>query len=370
MKRIVCYALFAAASMMGQQLKLAIVGLNHDHVWNQLPVTLKGDLVALVGVAETLKDRVERIEKEETTPQGGKRPAVPASLIHSDWKEMIDSTKPNIVWAYVETSRHAEIVRYCAPRGIHVIFEYPMSVTAADAREIQKLARQYKVQVLTNYQFWAWSAPYHAAKAVVDAGTIGPVYRLSGLLGHGGPGDYRQSTFLTWLESQDKNGGGAIIDFAGPLVAWALWVKGTPQSVFARVDHLRPSEFNGGVDDNSTIILNYKDGVAILEGTWDMPAAPTADNQIFGLKGGVVFGRNSAQLYTPNGGGRRGSTATPIDVHPLTPEQSGALAYMVDCITKHRDLEGMSGLDLNVRVVDVFEAARKSIADSRAVPIR
>jgi predicted dehydrogenase len=287
---------------------------------------------------------------------------------------MIDETKPNIVWAYVETSRHLEIVQYCAPRGINVMFEYPLSVTAQDAREIQKLAMQYHIRVLTNYQFWAWTAPTYAAKAAVDAGQIGPVYRLSGLLGHGGPGDFRQSTFLTWLMTPDKNGGGAIVDFGAPTIAWAIWLKGAPQSVYARVDHLRGDEFNG-VDDNSTVIMNYKDGVAIIEATWDMTAAPTASNQIFGLKGGLVIGRDGVDLYTrgpkpASGAGRGALVQTPLQVTPLPPEQSGALAYMVDRIKKSLPIDGMCSLDVNVPVVDVLEAARKSIKDSRAVDIR
>jgi predicted dehydrogenase len=373
MKKLLLYLSLSLCPLVAQQPRLAIVGLNHDHVWNELNPILKGDLVTLVGVAETLPDRVQRIEKEETVGQGGVRPAVPASLVSGDWKKMIDQTKPNIVWAYVETSRHLEIVQYCAPRGINVIFEYPLSVTVKDALEIQKLAAQYKVRVLTNYQFWAWTAPTYAAKAAVDAGQIGQVYRLSGLLGHGGPGDYRQSTFLTWLMSMDKNGGGAIVDFGAPSVAWAVWVKGPPQSVYARVDHLRPDEFNG-MDDNSTILMNYKDGVAIIEGTWDMTAAPTASNQIFGLKGGLVIGRDGVELYTRaprsgGGGGRAALVQTPLKVEPLAPELSGALAYMVDRVKRDLPIAGMCSLDVNVPVVEVLEAAQKSIKDARAVVI-
>src|SRR6185437_14233297 len=209
MKKLLLFFALAICPAIAQPPRLAIVGLNHDHVWNELNPVLKGDLVTLVGVAETIPDRVQRIEKEETTNQGAVRPAVPASLVFSDWKKMIDETKPNIVWAYVETSRHLEVVQYCAPRGINVMFEYPLSVTPQDALDIQKLANQYHIRVLTNYQFWAWTAPTYAAKEAVDSGKIGPVYRLSGLLGHGGPGDYRQSTFLSWLMTEDKNGGGA-----------------------------------------------------------------------------------------------------------------------------------------------------------------
>jgi len=371
MKTLALLVLLVTSPLFAQHPRLALVGLNHDHVWNHLNTILKSGLVDLVGVGETLPDRVQRIEKEETT-QAGVRPAVSPKLIFNDWKKMIDDTKPQIVWAFVETNRHLEVVQYCAPRGISVMFEYPLSVSYRDAVEIQKLARQHNIQVLTNYLTWSWSAPAFAAKAAVDAGKIGPVYRLSGLLGHGGPENFRESTFLTWLMSDEKNGGGALVDFAAPSVVWALWMKGAPESVYARVDHLRPQEFNG-VDDNSTIILNYKDGVAILEGTWDMPAAPTADNQIFGLAGGMTFSRNELQLYKrgpkPAGGGRGQLEVTKLPVPPLPPEGAGALAYMVDRLAKKQPLGDMVGLDINVQVVAVFEAARNSVKSARAIQL-
>ncbi len=265
MRSVLAYLLLLSWPVVAQQYKLALVGLNHDHVWPQLGAILKNDQVTLVGIAETIPDRIARAEREETNQQGVKRSALPASLIFGDWKKMIDATKPDIVWAFLETDRHLEVVEYCAPRGIHVMFEYPLAVKYADALRIQELARRYNTKLLTNYLYWSWTAPTYAAKAAVETGAIGRVYRLSGLLGHGGPGDYRNSTFLTWLMDVDKNGGGAGVDFGAPLVVWALWMKGLPQSVYARLDHLRPQEFNG-VDDNATYILNFKDGVAILEG--------------------------------------------------------------------------------------------------------
>ena len=163
MRRLLCCLALLSCPLVGQQYKLAIVGLNHDHVWPQLGGIMKGDLVTLVGVAETLPDRVARAEKEEAA-QGGTRPAVSPSLVFTDWKKMIDATKPDIVWAFLETSRHLEVVQYCAPRGINVTFEYPLAVTYRDALEIQALARRYNTLVLTN-NLGVWTAPIYVAKS-------------------------------------------------------------------------------------------------------------------------------------------------------------------------------------------------------------
>src|SRR5260370_23345336 len=110
----------------------------------------------------------------------------------------MDETKRDMVWAFTPTNGHVEVVRYCAPKGIHVIMEKPLAATLKEALEIQELARKYKILVLTNYGS-TWQAGQYAAKAAVDAGEVGPVWRLPGLQGNGGPGDPKKSCFSAWL---------------------------------------------------------------------------------------------------------------------------------------------------------------------------
>jgi predicted dehydrogenase len=81
------------------------------------------------------------------------------------------------------------------------------------------------------------------------------------------------------------NGGGALVDFGCYLVNWSLWLKGMPQSVYAVANHLKPELFPE-VEDNATIVLNFKDGVAILEATWDLPPAQRPVNGLFDVRMG------------------------------------------------------------------------------------
>ena len=72
---------------------------------------------------------------------------MPQSLIFSDWKKMIDETKPDIVWAFTPTNGHVDVVRYCAPKGIHVMMEKPLAATYKEALEMQALAKKYNTLV-------------------------------------------------------------------------------------------------------------------------------------------------------------------------------------------------------------------------------
>jgi scyllo-inositol 2-dehydrogenase (NADP+) len=135
---------------------------------------------------------------------------------------------------------HVDVVRYCAPRGIHVIVEKPLAATWNEALEIQALAQKHNILVLTNYGS-TWQASNHPVKAAVDAGEIGPVWRLHAVQGHGGPGDPRTSSFAAWLADPVQNGDGALIDFGCYLVNWSLWLKGKPESVYATANQPQTS---------------------------------------------------------------------------------------------------------------------------------
>jgi predicted dehydrogenase len=370
MRRVASLLCFLALPLAAQEYKIAVVSMLHAHVWLHLGTMLKGDKVKLVGVSETLPDLIGRATREDVIPQTQNvtRPGVPESLIFSDWKKMIDQTKPDIVWAFTPTNGHVDVVRYCAPKGIHVIMEKPLAATLDEAREIQALARKYNILVLTNYGT-TWQAGQYAAKAAIDAGEIGPVWRLHGMQGSGGPGDPKKSSFAAWLADPVQNGGGALMDFGCYLVLWSVGLKGMPESVYATAQHMKPETFPR-VEDNATIVLNYKDGVAILEASWDFPPAQRLGNEIYGTKGSIVGNAIRRPGAPASGGGGRGAQqGEPLAITPLPPERSEPIAYMVDRIRNKQPMDGASALDLHVSVQEVLEAAKISIQTGRAVPL-
>ena len=88
-------------------------------------------------------------------PKNGGAKDVP---FFDDYKKMLDETKPDIVWAFVENNRHLEILKECAPRHINVIYEKPLASTYKDALAMADLAKKYNVKVMCNYQMAWWPA--------------------------------------------------------------------------------------------------------------------------------------------------------------------------------------------------------------------
>ena len=335
----------------GAEHTIAIVGLVHSHVWGHLKGMIAGEQARLVGVAETEPELIAEAQKR----------GVSANLIFPDWKKMIDEQKPEIVWAFVENNRHLEIVQYCAPRKVHVLFEKPLASTFKDALAIRDLARKNGTYVMTNYQMAWWPANY-TAKDLADSGAIGKVWRLHGMVGHGGPGGPNglNKYFFNWLTDPVKNGGGALVDFGCYNALWSLWYLGRPETVYAQTNQLRPNEFPK-VDDNAVIILKYPQGEAILEGSWDLPYG-FQDLEVFGLGGGIHMSSSGVTLRKSDE-----KEAEKVPGKMLAPEASSPVAAMVHAIETKTEPQGLTSMDMNVQVVEILDAAKESIKTGKAV---
>ena len=65
-------------------------------------------------------------------------------IVFDTIEEMVEKTKPEAVNAFNSTYDHLETVRYCAPKGIHVMVEKPLAVSWDHAQEMVALAQKHK----------------------------------------------------------------------------------------------------------------------------------------------------------------------------------------------------------------------------------
>ena len=105
--KLLAAALLTSLPALAQPYKIAVIGLIHAHEGSYVPRMVRSEQVRLVGIAETIPELVQQAKEH----QGAKD--VP---FFDDYKKMLDETKPDFVWAFVENNRHLEILRECAPR--------------------------------------------------------------------------------------------------------------------------------------------------------------------------------------------------------------------------------------------------------------
>lgn len=351
----VALALAALPALAQQPYKVAVIGLIHSHENTWVPRMARSPQIKLVGIAETIPDLVQQAKEH----QGVKD--VP---FFDDYKKMLDETKPDFVWAFVENNRHLEILKECAPRHIHVIYEKPLASTYKDALAMQELARKYNVKVMCNYQM-AWWPANQLARAEVDKGTVGKPWRLRGIVGHGGPGSTGTGKyFFDWPTDPVKNGAGALMDFGCYNALWSLWYMGRPETVYAEALHLRPETFPK-VEDSATLVLKYKNGINTFEGSWDLPRS-FQDLEIFGsgpTPGSIYMTQQKVEVRT-------GRDTKELPLTPLPPEKADPISLMVDAIRNNKPIEGITALDINAEVVEIIDAAKESIRTGRPVKLK
>lgn len=351
----------AALPAFAQPYKIAVIGLIHSHEGSYVPRMTRSTQVKLVGIAETIPELVQQAKER----QGAKD--VP---FFDDYRKMLDETKPDFVWAFVENNRHLEILKECAPRHIHVIYEKPLASTYKDALAMAELAKKYNVKVMCNYQM-AWWPANQIARAEVEKGIIGKPWRMRGIVGHGGPGSTGPGKyFFDWLTDPVKNGAGALMDFGCYNALWSLWYMGRPETVYAEAIHLRPQTFPK-VEDSATMMLKYKNGINIFEGSWDLPRS-FQDLEVFGstanpdgslTRGSIYMTQQKVEI-------RNGRDTRDVALTPLAPEKADPISFMVDAIRNNKPIEGITALDINVGVVEIIEAAKESIRTGREVRLK
>jgi len=336
--------------------RLAIVGLDHDHVWGLLKIIASEPDAELVGIADPHPELIQKAKA-----------IVPKSVkFFSDYLTMLDEVKPDAVIVTTANNRHLEILRACAQRKIHFDTEKPMAASGADAREMDRLAHQAGIKLMVNYAN-AWTEPTQQALRQIEEGGIGKIQKIIVQFGHEGPKEIGTSKyFADWLYDPVKNGAGALMDFGCYGADWAMVLKGRPERVYATSLKLKTDQHNA-VEDDATVLLEYPDATAILMPSWDWSYGK-GQAEIFGSKGsflvrgdGLLFqpAKDSTSVQSPDG--------KPVKTQPVPPEKRNGVAYFLYCIRNNKPVEGLVGPAVNVGVNEIIDAAKESIRTGRAV---
>ena len=350
---LLTFSFLLVLPLVAQDYTIALIGLRHTHTWGHLEGILKSPSAKLVAIAETDPDLIAE----------AKRLGASEVPYFDDYTKMLNQVKPTMVWAFLENNRHHEVMEACGQRKVHVIFEKPLAATHAQALTIQRLAAKYGIQVLTNFSP-AWSPGYYAIKEKIASGDFGAPWRLRVTTGHDGvfPKSGRNKMFHEWLIDPVKNGAGALMDFGCYNALYSLYFLGRPQTVYAHALHLRPGDFPK-VEDSATMVLTYKNAVAILEQSWDLPPGSGAF-EIVSYQGSIRMGTGKIEY-------RKGrAAASELSAPPLPPERSGPINYMAYCLKSNKPVEGLVSFEYTVAVNEILDAAMLSIKTGKPVALK
>ena len=177
-----------------------------------------------------------------------------------DWRKVVESDSDAIL---VATSHDclAPIALAAVEAKKHVLVEKPAARSLEELLPLRDAARRSGVAVKAGYNH-RFHPGLMAAKKIVTAGGLGPLYYIRARYGHGGRKGYEQE----WRCNRVISGGGELIDQGAHLIDLSRWFLGDLTLEYAAM----PTFFwPVDVEDNCFLALRGQRGeMAWLHATW------------------------------------------------------------------------------------------------------
>lgn len=343
-------------SATSKPLRVGVIGLVHTHVHWILGREEQGD-IEIVGIVEPNR----RLAQEYSERHG-----YSMDLVFETMEEMITNTKPEAVTAFNTIYDHLEVVKYCAPKGIHVMVEKPLAVNWEHSQEMIALAEEHEIELLTNYESSWYGSNYEAYKLIHKQDLIGDIRKIVFHTGHPGPVEIGcNPEFLEWLTDPILNGGGALTDFGcyGANISTWLMKGEAPTTVSCTVQQIKPDLYPK-VEDEATIVLTYPKTQVIIQASWNWPHN-VKDMEVYG-KEGYIFCKNSSDMVILERGAEKVRYAKAPD---LPQGVHDPFAFLQKVVQEGYDIPkyDLSSLENNRIVMQILEAAKVSAKTGKTV---
>lgn len=303
---------------MPDPLRIGVLGLTHDHIWDNLPDVATNPNTRVVAAADAHQTLLGRFEREfNGRPYGNP-------------ETMLDSEELDAVYVYSDNAAGPELVEQATSRGLHVLVEKPMAASLAGADRMLWAANEANTRLLINWPFAWWPQMQHALK-LVEEGVLGRVWQVRYRAAHAGPRKLGCSEFFCdWLYDPKRNGpGGAFMDYCCYGAVLARAILGVPDRVTAVADRLVKADID--VEDNGLLVMRYPGAIAISEGSWTQVGKLSAYQTL-------IYGTEGTLMMEPRVGGRLflatedTQAGEELAVPPSAYGMENATAHLVDCV--------------------------------------
>ena len=261
--------------------KTALIGCGRISLKHIEGLTENFDTLPLSSVCDPIISRAQERKKEYEKLIPGANVTV-----FSDYREMLDKQKPDIVTIASESGNHYGIAAACLEAGCHVICEKPMTLSIKDADSIITAAKKKNLKLAVCFQN-RFNAPVQRLRAALEAGRFGRI--LHGMVQIRWNRNDAYYSQAPWRGTWEQDGGTMMnqCTHGVDLLQWMLGENAVRVHAQTR-RFIRPIE----AEDFGAAIVEFKSGaVGIIEGSADVfPANLNETLSIFGEKGTAVIG--------------------------------------------------------------------------------
>jgi predicted dehydrogenase len=348
-----------------KKIKVAFFGLAHPHCTALLKAIMNAhDDFEIIGFAEYPtpapdpstyeKRRLHFIEKA-------------GAVEFENYTDLI-AKNPDLAVLNTDNASRSKIACELLEKGINVIGEKPMAVNVREALKMYDAAKASGARILTNWPI-AWFQSFRCAKKLLDEGRIGKLMRVTyrspatwGPFSYSPDGELPPEDILSqswWYKAEC--GGGSILDYACYGTVLSTWFFGKKAESVQGISKNFCTPFSD-VEDYSAMILDFGDGVGLLEGSWstynpgEIPSGPV----LYGTEGVIVCDRHSnyTKLYV----GRSHKPSEPTEVYEHGKDAQAELMgpHIAKVLRGEEKAVEMLSEKLNLWVVAALDAGRQS----------
>ena len=243
---------------------LAYGAIGHEH--NQAVAATEG--LTLTAVCDTNPERIAAAQE-----------LAPAIAAFGDATLMLDSGLIDIVVISTPPNSHYSWAKEALQRGIHVVLEKPMALTAAECDELIALAAE-KDLTLVVYQNRRFDRDFVTMRRLIESGAIGEPFAYESFVGgYSRPCDY-------WHSMSDVSGG-AIFDWGSHYLDQIMNLFPQKVAHVSGVNHKRHWHHVTNAD-HAEVRLTFDNGTTAIFVNSDLAAARRPKFYVLGTHGAII----------------------------------------------------------------------------------
>ncbi|MBI4558239.1 MAG: Gfo/Idh/MocA family oxidoreductase [Candidatus Hydrogenedentes bacterium] len=352
--------------------RVAGINFDHMHMGDNLRMAREHPRAEIVGVCHEVPERMEAAVRSLE---------ISSDRVFTDYRECLESTRPDIVILCPATAQHGDWVERVAPFGAHVLLEKPFAASLAEADRIIAAVRKAGVRLAINWPL-VWVPAHVTTKRLIDEGQIGEVLEVHFYDGNRGPlyhvadkvetgeGERAKERPMSWFYRKSY-GGGSLLDYLGYGTTLGTWYQGnrTPLEVTA----ITAQPENLEVDAHSVTVARYAHGLSTFQTRWGTFTDPWV-HQPQPKCGFVIVGTEGtigSYDYAPTV--RLQTRAQPqgmdVPVDPLVPPNQNPIQYFIHCLETGEPIEGPLSIEVSRIGQQVVESAIKSALEGRTMKV-
>jgi len=264
-------------------MKYALIGcgrISPNHIQSA-----KANKLEITAICDINPARLEFISKEFNLGNEVKQ--------YTDYKKMLKENKLDLVAIATESGKHAEIGIECIKNGCNIIIEKPIALSIADADEIIKLAKKYKVKVCACHQN-RFNKSVQKIREAIEQKRFGKMFYGTAHIRWNRNKDYYVQA--PWRGTYEQDGG-ALMNQCIHNIDLLRWMMGEEiESVSAFTDNKNHPYIEA--EDMGIAIIKFKNGAhGIVEGTTSIFNKNLEETlYLFGEKGTVKAGGQSVNI--------------------------------------------------------------------------